>query len=469
MAATAVSVTRGGVTLHGSLTLPTARPAPVVVCLHGASDGTRDFRLFRHLESLAVPAGIGVLRYDRRGSGASGGDLERASLSDLADDALAWVALVAAREDVDAARIGCWGFSQGGWIGPDAAARSPSIACLALVGACAVTPAEQMAYAAVTALAAAGAGPEVIEQVRSLRGAVDEAMRSGRDRELVRARVAALAGTPWIAHAFLPDPANAGEWRSGKWALEMDYDIGPMLERLAIPTLLIHGEHDRWTPIEASLAAWRERFGSRHPDLLTMVRVPGTGHFPTAARGAEGEEAAPISAAYELVLRDWLVATLVADPPDLPAAGGDLRRARSGDAPAIVALVDAAYEPYVSRIGRQPIPMRTDHAAAIRDDEVWVLDEGGELRGVLHLVIGDDHLLIHNVAVSPPVQGRGLGSRLLDHAERRARQLGRPEVRLYTNERYVENLAIYAARGYDETHRTPLSGTALVHMRKAIS
>lgn len=146
----------------------------------------------------------------------------------------------------------------------------------------------------------------------------------------------------------------------------------------------------------------------------------------------------------------------------------ELRRARPADAPSIKALVDAAYGPYVARIGRQPIPMRTDQAAAIRDDDVWVLDDGEEIRGVLHLVPGVDHVLIHNVAVNPADQGHGHGGRLLAHAEARARELGVPEVRLYTNERYVENLAIYAARGYRETHRTPLAGTSLVHLRKVI-
>ena len=38
------------------------------------------------------------------------------------------------------------------------------------------------------------------------------------------------------------------------------------------------------------------------PQQLTAVRLPGTGHFPTMARGAEGEEAAPISPDYEALL-----------------------------------------------------------------------------------------------------------------------------------------------------------------------
>lgn len=145
-----------------------------------------------------------------------------------------------------------------------------------------------------------------------------------------------------------------------------------------------------------------------------------------------------------------------------------LRRASVRDAPGVAALVAEAYRHYVERIGREPMPMRMDQAAAIRDDEVWVLDDEARIAGVLHLVAEADHLLIVNVAVSPDRQGQGLGRRLLDHAEERASQLGLPEVRLYTNERFVENLSIYRRRGYAETHRTPVHGTDLVHMRKPL-
>ena len=50
---------------------------------------------------------------------------------------------------------------------------------------------------------------------------------------------------------------------------------------------------------------WRDAFRDR-PQRLTAVRLPGTGHFPTMARGAEAREAAPISPDYEALLLHWL-------------------------------------------------------------------------------------------------------------------------------------------------------------------
>jgi ribosomal protein S18 acetylase RimI-like enzyme len=153
-----------------------------------------------------------------------------------------------------------------------------------------------------------------------------------------------------------------------------------------------------------------------------------------------------------------------------------LRRAGDGDAAAIGRLVDAAYGAYGNLLGRTPLPMLADHAQAIRDHEAWVLAEGeagppGAGRavvGVIELVPREDHLWVENVAIDPAWQGRGLGRRLLQHAEAEARRHGLAEIRLLTNERYAANLAMYRRYGYVETHREPYQGTDLVHFQKAL-
>jgi ribosomal protein S18 acetylase RimI-like enzyme len=145
-----------------------------------------------------------------------------------------------------------------------------------------------------------------------------------------------------------------------------------------------------------------------------------------------------------------------------------LRRAIGADVPAIDRVVDAAYGHYAELIGRTPLPMLADHGRAVREDEVWVLDDVGTVVGVLELVPRDDHLWVENVAINPPHQGRGLGRHLLHHAEAEAQRHGLAEIRLLTNERYATNIAMYQRYGYAETHREPYEGTDLVHFRKVL-
>jgi hypothetical protein len=53
-------------------------------------------------------------------------------------------------------------------------------------------------------------------------------------------------------------------------------------------------------------------------------------------------------------------------------------------------------------------------------------------------------------------------------AEDRARSLGLPEIRLYTNEAMTENLAYYPPHGYTETHRAQQDGFHRVYFRKRL-
>lgn len=129
-------------------------------------------------------------------------------------------------------------------------------------------------------------------------------------------------------------------------------------------------------------------------------------------------------------------------------------------------LASAAYLPYVPRIGRPPAPLSADYAAIVARGEASVAVRAGQIIGMIVLVAEADYLLLENVAVLPAEQGRGVGTRLLEFAEARARELGLPAIRLYTNEAMTENLAYYRRRGYAETHRATERGLRRVYFIK---
>ena len=144
-----------------------------------------------------------------------------------------------------------------------------------------------------------------------------------------------------------------------------------------------------------------------------------------------------------------------------------LRRAAPCDAPLIERLVTEAYTVYVDRIGMKPNPMDDDYARRIAGDEVWVLGHES-LDAVLVLVDEGEFLLIDNVAVRPDRQGHGIGGSLVSFAERRARDSGRDEVRLYTNQAMTENRARYAHWGYREIGLETINGRRAVWLAKKI-
>lgn len=144
----------------------------------------------------------------------------------------------------------------------------------------------------------------------------------------------------------------------------------------------------------------------------------------------------------------------------------DIRPATAADVPAVKAVTDAAYHPYIARIGVVPAPMEADHAAEVAAGRVHVT--GDPVVGVLVLVPHEDHLFLDSIAVHPRAAGQGVGRRLLAFVDERARSLGLPEVRLYTNAMMWENQRLYPRYGYEMVERRVDGPYDRYHYRKRI-
>ncbi|MEO3430547.1 GNAT family N-acetyltransferase [Pelagibius sp. CAU 1746] len=145
-----------------------------------------------------------------------------------------------------------------------------------------------------------------------------------------------------------------------------------------------------------------------------------------------------------------------------------IRPAVPADTARVTAIVDAAYRPYLQRMSRNPAPLDDDYGARIAEGLTYVLEEDGEILGVLVLETHAGHLLLDNIAVDPAHHGRGLGKRLLAFTEAEARRRGYGTVELFTNEVMVENIALYRRLGYQETGRRHDRGYDRVYFRKAL-
>jgi N-acetylglutamate synthase-like GNAT family acetyltransferase len=146
-----------------------------------------------------------------------------------------------------------------------------------------------------------------------------------------------------------------------------------------------------------------------------------------------------------------------------------VRRATAADVAKVRALTRSAYAKWVSLIGREPMPMTADYDRAVAEHIIDLWEEDGQLLALIETIPRPDHLLIENIAVRPDQQGKGLGDKLLHHAEALARSLGLDELQLYTNAAFVSNLAFYSRRGYEEYRRgTMVPGSVTVFMRKTI-
>ena len=97
----------------------------------GAQDRDESMRPVTTLKPFALiadaltSAGVAVLRYDDRGVGGSSGDYAAATIDDLAGDGRAALEYLRSRVDIDPARIGLLGHSEGGLYAAQLAAADP--------------------------------------------------------------------------------------------------------------------------------------------------------------------------------------------------------------------------------------------------------------------------------------------------------------------------------------------------------
>jgi uncharacterized protein len=282
-----IRVEREGFALAGSYS---RAGETALVALHGAGEGTKDAPLYAHLHELLPPAGIGVVTFDRRGEGGSTGDSSRGRFEVQVEDALAVI------DAIEAKQVGLWGISQGGWIGPLAAAASDEVAFLVLIASTGVTPSEQMMYAVEKQLRLAGYGDEAVARALELRRRFEEWVhtRPPKPDEALAAELWAALDEPWAGQLWLP-PTLLDEEGVRLWIEEMDYDPRPSFSQVRVPTLLFYGEADSWTPVEPSIEAWRAARG----EDVEIVVIPEAEHDLTLPDGK-------LSPEYTSRLVDWL-------------------------------------------------------------------------------------------------------------------------------------------------------------------
>ena len=195
----------GDATLSGTAYLPArGKELPGVVALHGASGPSKDMKFYEHLREGLPRLGIGVLLFDRRGTGESSGDASPTDYEVLADDAIAGQESLGKLRQINPENIGFWGISQGGWISVISASRSKYSTFAIPVSAPLVTPAEQMEFATSNLLTVRGyARKDVAEMVRARRAWLSslKGKTPARDASNI---LCGVQKKPWFDLVFIP-------------------------------------------------------------------------------------------------------------------------------------------------------------------------------------------------------------------------------------------------------------------------
>jgi pimeloyl-ACP methyl ester carboxylesterase len=313
----------GGLELAGTLLSPGgAGPFPGALLVPGGSPFDRDETAFgkqpfRALAEALCAEGFAVLRVDDRGVGGSGGDKLGCSLEELAGDASACLAWLAARPGVDARRLALVGHSQGALVAARACARPGGPAALVLLGAPGLPVDEILARQ--LALDGHGALEENLAMVALARGI--RGFGPAAQAELGTLWKDRIAGLPEDARAAAADfrsrlePQVASMLGARLLRESLFLDPRPDLAAARCPVLLVVGERDE--PMLLGLPEALRALSGR-PGADTSVRVvPGVNHMllehadPDPRTWAQADH--DLSPAVSRTVRAWLREVL-ADP-----------------------------------------------------------------------------------------------------------------------------------------------------------
>lgn len=238
-----------------------ANPAETVLLLPGADSD----RLTWYKQLDVFGRAFRTIAVDYRDTGDSDPASGPYTIADLADDA----ALVLAALGIQRASV--VGVSLGGYVGAQMALRHPEqVKNLVLVS---------------TSATYVPPGPDLIAQMRQLQQ--DQHLEAG---ERMQRTFALLAAPGYFAH-HQEDSDRIAEWaryrpQSQEAAVRqmqaaMTYDVSGQLDRIQVPTLVVHGELDLRVPPENGRSLAEHIAGAR------FMLYPHTGHLVPLERAEE--------------------------------------------------------------------------------------------------------------------------------------------------------------------------------------
>lgn len=272
--------TSQGVKLAGTAMVPNGPgPFPAAAIIQGAGASSRsNLWAWSFAEALAL-RGVAALVPDKRGSGMSEGKWIEADFDTLAADAAESLAVLRSLPEIDPARSGFVGLSQGGWIAPVAARKAGASFSASLVSSFS-RPLEQVSHEVRQDFEAAGlSDADVARMMDAIRRLGDFLSGNGTWESYERAAGKLREGaTAKAAADYLP--AQASSPNLAFLRRIHDFDFPGAVIALDAPRLLVYGALDEKdnTPVGASLRRLGDLIEA-DPGIDLEIRVyPGLGH-----------------------------------------------------------------------------------------------------------------------------------------------------------------------------------------------
>jgi len=285
-----ISFINGNVKLAGTIYKPKETATfPLVILIHGSDEQTRRTTYMRSLVYVLTKNHIGVVVYDKRGTGSSGGNMNTASFHDLANDASACIQYISRRKDLPVTKLGLFGTSQGGWIAPMVANRWKSVGFVILNVGPAVSTFKQDLDRVEYTMRGDGFDKKTIDSALQHSRLYFDVVRADTGWNTLRRSVALFKTKPWGTEnnlLQLPEKMNDEDML---WWRRNDYDPEKELSRMKCRVLSLMGGNDNLVPPATNLPLM-ERYLAKAGCPHKIIVLPDAGHNAIAFQTLLGGE-----------------------------------------------------------------------------------------------------------------------------------------------------------------------------------
>ncbi len=306
--------------LAGTLTLPKKEGVfPAVILISGSGPQDRNEELMGHKPFLVISDyltrnGIAVLRYDDRGVGESKGDFGAATSADFAGDVAGAVAYLKTRKEIDPAKIGLIGHSEGGMIAPMVASESEDVGFIVLLAGSGIRGDKLILLQEELINRISGKKEEEIAASLQTSARVYDAIIGTEDNEALKSTLQAILEESIAAgYVKIPDGSDKDKFirqqlqsYTSPWVRYfLEHNPAGVLEKVKCPVLAVNGEKDLQVPPKENLSAIKnalEKGGNKH---VTITEYPNLNHlFQESDTGSPMEYAAIEQTFSPEVLKD---------------------------------------------------------------------------------------------------------------------------------------------------------------------
>jgi hypothetical protein len=298
-----------GFDLSGTLTLPEGKgPFPAVVLISGSGPQNRDEEVMGHkpflvLSDYLTRKGFAVLRYDDRGIGKSGGKFQEATTIDFTADAEAVLSFLKKHPDIDSARTGVIGHSEGALVASIIAAQEPQLPFVVLMAGPGMKGEDIILRQTELISRNMGISEEVIKGNVAVNQSLYEVVKKNADTAKAASKMSALltrfnkkheSDTTYQKISPQEIKGMISTLNSPWFRCFLTLDPQEYLTKVRCPLLAVTGSLDLQVPADDNLKAIESAQLIAGNSDYTVVELPGLNHLFQPAKTGGPEEYASI-------------------------------------------------------------------------------------------------------------------------------------------------------------------------------